>query len=68
MTDYLLHIALSFSTYFVYVPKCIGSKASGTWELVLLPAVKIIVGCQWAYIANNRPNGYIEPDRKVFLH
>lgn len=39
----------------------------GTWELVLFPAVKIIVGCQWAYIAKNGPNGYIEPDSKAFL-
>jgi len=35
-------------------------KASGTWELVLLPALKIIVGCQWVYTAKNGSNDNIE--------
>ena len=33
---------------------------NGTWELVLLPPGKKIVGCRWVYTIKVRPNGEVD--------
>jgi hypothetical protein len=35
-------------------------QSSGTWELVPLPAGKILVGCRWLYTVKVGPDGNID--------
>ena len=32
----------------------------GTWELVLVPADAVIVGCRWVFALKYRPDGYVD--------